>query len=280
MSLPEEKLKNEFPDATKAECRRFARACHDGKKRPDAVMEEAKKLLGDYLEWRKCYGLDDNKADISDGVTGDWKMAIKKALGGSNANVDLNEASRDTNDMDARESHLLQFVFVHKSKDGVTMKDKNGRMVLHVLPAMMDSHAVKAEVVGHCVGIYLDQVFDRNSEEKVTVLLDARAGEGWPNPKIVTLASYIQTLSHIVQVNHPDRFHTFLIVPVPLFAIGVWTVVKRFLRPDIRDTFCLMKGPSGMDSPLPTKQLEEHVDGDVIESMELFRKLKFKPTNR
>ena len=269
-SLIEETLKMKFPDATFAECTRFARACQhpDAKRRPiEVVREEAEELLGKHLEWRKIFGLENIKMDMTakmDDDSEDWKFAMKKALG-----EEGDEKKEET------DNSLLQFIYVHKSQDGTPITDKHGRSILHVLPAMIDNHATTAETFGHCVSIYLDKKFDRNSDEKVTVYLDARAGEGWANPKIIALASFIQTISNIVQVNHPDRFHAFLIFPVPWYAVSVWGVVKRFFRHDIRDSFILVKGPAGVDAPLPKKSLEDHVNSDVIDSLETFRKGKF-----
>ena len=170
---------------------------------------------------------------------------------------------------------ILQIIFLHKSEDDEPIKDKNGNVILHVLPARINRKATTAETYGLALAFYLDRKFDRASNEKVTVLLDARGGEGWPNPSFVMMASFVRKVTQIVQSKNPERFETFLVAPVPWYAMGVWNATKRFLSNDIRNSFILFPGPSGKNATLPKVALEEHIDTNVLNLTEKFRLKNF-----
>jgi hypothetical protein len=83
--MMEDVLQDEFPQATRAECRRFLKAC-SGKK------TAAVKLLQEYLEWRSIHRLDDpsqrqqlptsssNSTTPKNKDAADWQYAVTKAF--------------------------------------------------------------------------------------------------------------------------------------------------------------------------------------------------------
>ena len=292
MTGVQEALKAEFPEATEAEIVRFVEACRDPKHDGDSWKAEAEKLLENYLDWRSCYGLDYKAEGEATDDAGDWDYAIQKALeveesmkrakeleeklaaeaqmtemekaevnydiefSDSQKEEDGEDKPKEDDDNEDLAKSLLQFIFLHESEDGKPIKDKHGNSILHVMPAMINRKVGSAELYGLAVSLYLDRQFDRNSDEKMTVMLDSRGGEGWPNPSFVLMANFVRKLSHIVQANNPHRFQTFLIAPVPWFALSVWNAIKRVFRYGIMDTFVLIKGPGGKDVPLPRETLE------------------------
>lgn len=335
MSGIEEALKQEFPEATEAECKRFVKACQDGKKDADAVKEEAEKMLEDYLDWRSCYGLDFKKPDATEDDDGaDWQYAIGKALetvesvkrgedlvkklteeakhakeakeekvnydvdlsdsqkeedkpseskeekeSEKNGEIDEDKGEKDLTDVEKKKSlkTLSQIIFVHKSENGKPITDKQGHTILHVLPGLINRKVAHADFYGLALSFYLDRKFDRNSEEKMTLLLDVRAGEGWPNPAAIVMISFVRKMTKMLFARYPERLGSLVLFPVPRVALGTLGAIKRVFRPGIMEKINLVCGPAGTKSPLPRKSLEAYVDGDVLDQTEQVRLDYFKP---
>jgi hypothetical protein len=335
MSSVEESLKKDFPEATEAECKRFVRACQHDKKGTDAVKEEAKKLLENYLDWRSCHGLDCRKADATPEEptddAGDWQYAVKKALEveesmkrakelekkpaeaakmtkqekvEANYDIDMDDekpsenedgkeesksggdedeatkkndatAKKDNEDGDVAKG-LSQFIFLHKSKDGTPIKDKSGHSILHVLPAMINRKVATAETYGLAVSFYLDSKLDRSSDEKMTIFLDVRAGEGWPNPVAFRMINFVRKVMNMLQAHYPERCESLVLFPVPRAAMGVWGAIKRVFGYGSMGKVVLVSGPALRDSPLPKERLEEYIDGEVLDLSEHVRLDNFK----
>jgi hypothetical protein len=340
MSGVAEALKSEFPEATHAECVRFAKACQDGKKDADQAKEEAEHLLENYLDWRSCYGLDYKKTgdDAVDDDAADWKYAIEKALeveasmrkakelekklaeeankeeekfvanydiemsdsqkeegdksnqGEDENGEDSKEENKESSKEDSKEteagekdadgpdpSKLQQMVYLHK-KDGKKITDKKGNTILHVLPGMINRKEATGDTYGLALCFYLDRKFDRASEEKMTVLIDVRAGEGWPNPVAVMMVRFVRKVVLTLQAQYPERLDTLHLYPVPRMAMSIFGAVKRAFKYGIMDKVVLYAGPADRYSPLPKELLEEYVDGSVLDFLEEFRIDHFRPT--
>ena len=331
MSSVEEALKQDFPEATEAERKRFAAACQDDQKDDEVIKEEVGNLLENYLDWRSCYGLDYTKtgetAEETADDKGDWEYAIKKALEVEesmkrakelekkleaqakmteeekievNYDMEFSDSQKEDEDKpsekeeengenkpeDEKGRHfvelelskqILQFIFLHKSDDGSPIKDKNGNTILHVLPARIDRHLATVETYGLALNLYLDRKLDRSSEEKLTIFIDARGGEGWPNPRFVMMVNFVRHLTNIVTANNPERFEVLLVSPFPWFARSCWNAVHRVFKYGLMDKFVLARGPSGKDAPLPRENIQEHIDEELLKFMEQFRADNFKP---
>jgi hypothetical protein len=340
MSGVEEALQQEFPEATKAECKRFVKACQDDKKDGDTVKEEAEKLLEDYLDWRSCYGLDYKEKDPTAGLDDkkDWEYAVKKAVKveesvkrakelekkledeaknpkkeekfEANYDIDMADSLKEDEkatggedgkteskpeqdgkteskpEEDGKEEdvveepptkRLQQIIFLHKTKEGKPITDKKGNTILHVLPALINRKQATAETYGLALCFYLDRKFDRSSEEKMTLLLDVRSGEGWPNPLAVFMVNWIRKVTKMIQCHYPERLESMILFPVPWAAMSVWGAIKRVFKYGIMENVALVSGPANTLSPLPKESLEELVDDEVLDLTEEFRIDNFKP---
>jgi hypothetical protein len=123
--------------------------------------------------------MDDDEEEEEDGS--DDKKAAAAAAAAEESNIASEDDEAKTED-GVKPSDLPQLIYLHKSADGKPIVDKNGVTILHVMPAQVNRSVVPVETHGLAFAIYLDRKFDRNTEEKVTIMLDTRPGEGWPNP--------------------------------------------------------------------------------------------------
>jgi hypothetical protein len=145
------------------------------------------------------------------------------------------------------------------------------------LPALINRKQATAETYGLALSFYLDRKVDRSSEEKMTVLLDVRSGEGWPNPLAVFMVYWIRKVTKMLQSHYPGRLDTLILFPVPWAAMSVWGAIKRVFQYGIMDNVALVSGPANTASPLPKERLEELVDDEVLDFTEQFRIDNFKP---
>ena len=277
MLCVEEALKIDYPAATEAECKRFLAACQDRKKTDDALKKEASDLLENYLNWRSHHGLNDEEKVLSlaeslSNDSEDWQYAVKKAVG---KQENANKLSQGGSEEPA--TSLPQFIYLHTFEDGTPIKDRKGHKLLHVLPAMIDRKAATAEMYGLAIAIYLDRKFDRASDEKMTLLLDVRAGAGWPNPNAFMMITFVRKITKTLQGQYPGRCGSLILFPVPRAAMSIWGAIKKVFHSDIMDTIALVPGPASRDSPIPKEVLERFIDGDVLDLTESKRVDKFRP---
>lgn len=318
----EASLRSEFPNATKAEVKRFVRSCFgNGKVHPREVKRAAEEALKEYLDWRNCYNLDHKDSAPSRSDAEDWRLAVEKSIDILNSMHPANEkeerlaeklvnyevdvsdsqfsagkamdnnskqlnngqvdeihaAAAPTQHGDAkdgdncRKKNLEQVIFQHSDDQGNPLTDKKGYKILHVLPGLIDRQVAQADFYALVLGLYLDRKFDRESEETMTVVIDVRAGEGWPNPVAFMMVKFVQTITKELQSRYPGRLRSLLVFPVPWAAMGVWTAIKRVFRLDITDKIMLVSGPADRAAPLPRDQLGKRVDLASLEIMENFR---------
>jgi hypothetical protein len=333
-------LKSEYPEATEAEVKRFVRAFRGSKNtHPAQVKKAAEQALEDYLDWRSCYGLDQEslkESSSSSATTGnncpnsndveDWNFAVEKSLevtasmrraqeqakklrleeeqakndvqvaqpvsydiDVSDADDDGKEREEEAGEVDEGNSaameqsgeqtknQLPQIIYLNTDESGKALTDKDGGRILHVLPALINRQAANADLYAMILCFYLDRKFDRASEEKVTVVIDVRAGEGWPNPVAFMMIKFVRTVAIQLQSRYPERLKSLVVFPVPWAAMGVWTAIKRVFGIDMMHKITLVAGPADRTSPVPKSQLEALIDGDVLDFMEKFRLKQFKP---
>jgi hypothetical protein len=121
------------------------------------------------------------------------------------------------------------------------------------------------------VALYIDFYVDRNSKYCASIFVDARAGEGWPNPKLIMAMSLIGQIVSEIEKRHPSRCKTLIIFPLPRALTMIWGSIKGYFSPEMNEMMIVCSGPSIVGSPLPKKMLEIYVDGDVIDILEKCR---------
>ncbi len=178
---------------------------------------------------------------------------------------------------DENKKDLSQIIFQHVGKDGNPITDKHGSKILYVLPALINRRVAQADFYALALSFYLDRKFDRSSEEKMTVVIDVRAGEGWPNPMAVMMVKFAHTVMRQLQPRYPERLKSLVVFPLPWAAMGVWVAIKRVFQLDILDKITLVSGPADAGSPLPKEKLEGLIDPEVLDIMEQLRIDHFRP---
>lgn len=220
---------------------------------------------------------EEDKAEAGAATATNENDAIDKDSIITNTNEEITSSSISDNKVQEEDEQQLivrQIVFCHQ-KDGTPIVDKKGIKILCVLPAMIDKKLVPAETYGIALSFYFEQMFDRNSEEKVTVLLDVRSGTGWPNTLAFYMINYVRQLAKILQSHLPERLERMIIYPVPRAALGVWAAMKWAFHTSVMDKIVLCPGPAETGSPLPKEYLKDYVDDAILDFTEEQRISRF-----
>mmetsp|Transcript_33392 Transcript_33392/g.37325 ORF Transcript_33392/g.37325 Transcript_33392/m.37325 type:complete len:355 (+) Transcript_33392:32-1096(+) len=191
-----------------------------------------------------------------------------------------NEMKKNNNNHSNKKT-LPQFIFKRKDPNtGKVLLDKNGIDLIHVLPARIDRFCVEKGTWAMAVAFYIDFLVDRNSNYSATILIDARAGEGWPNPKLIMVVSLIGQIISEIEKRHPGRCNTLIIFPIPRALTMIWGSIKGHFSPEINEMMIVCSGPSDIKSPVPKNRLEKYVDGEIIDLLEKCRIGLFRPEKK
>jgi len=264
-----QKLEKHFPFSTLAERRRFLNA-KAGKY--DLAFEQMKH----YMVWRERYDLDHvglttfssqededwKSCASSDGTMDeiDWKCASDKALSYDGGHPDH---------MPSTLPQLVRILTIPGSDDHLT--DREGHRILHLLPAQMDPHVASHETFALCIAFYLERKLGRDTMEKMTVVIDVRAGHGWANPRPNKLIPFIKGISSLMERNFPERLSKSILFPLPRAATVIWGVIKKFLDPHTAEKIAVISGDAGPDAPPPFQKMEVYMERKVIDRMETIR---------
>mmetsp|Transcript_2229 Transcript_2229/g.3407 ORF Transcript_2229/g.3407 Transcript_2229/m.3407 type:complete len:270 (-) Transcript_2229:62-871(-) len=241
----EESLRESLPDSTVAERRRFLKA-RDGD--VDAATQQYKA----YAAWRKEINLENIAFDKNDDKSL-WKYASRRA-----AEIDLGEAIE-----------LPEILYTHHygedSVEEVTTKD-NFR-ILHLIPARLDTKIAPANTYGLALALFLELHMPHNSMEKFYIMLDVRAGTGWPNPWASSLIPFIRTTTKLLNNYFPERLQRCVLYPMPRLSLYLWDMVKKYLDQDTASKIVLLRGKAGETDPVP-ESLADYVDEKVSQILE------------
>jgi CRAL/TRIO domain len=291
-------LVEKFPDATPAECQRFFEAYRRRHHAKD-VQAEAENALQDYVAWRKQFRMDGNggtslsingseNVDPGDHDAMLWRKAcgrcessLKKsqpvASKTKTSSVSRRKMQQKSRDATSKPAIMApQFVFMHNINHSAIV-DKKGNSILHVLPAMIDIQKFTAEYYGQTLLFYLDALLNRNSYDRMTVLLDVRPGQGWPNPLAVFMVNFIRKVVTMVQGRFPGRLERLIVFPVPKPAMGIFQAVQWAFHAELVEKIVLVSGSAERKSPLPRRDLHQYIDKDMLELTEKVRLEMFLP---
>ena len=249
-----EQIHQALPESTTAERTRFLT---DRKGDTEAAIAK----LGNYLQWRKQY-CDDTIQHLDS-----WKYATQLARRGTlakhgKAKTNMTQSSSEL----PCTLYMLDHEIQSTSKNDIT----TGRYLQH-FPARIDSKLADTSIYALALAIYLDRVLDRNSTEKVTLVIDVRPGYGWANIKAIQLLPFIQSTVRNLCDLFPTRLNRCVIYPVPSIATALWKAVKPFVGKDTVKKVCLVTGPAGKNDKIP-KKLNEYLDNELIGRFEQRRK--------
>ena len=258
-----------LPNSTHAERQRFLAYSKGDTK---AAIEKLQK----YLEWREQHFNDDLNQQLEDPWIYAAQLAIQSAAakgGNGKTNPDTALMNGKTNDTSLE---LPCPIFMHEDtqQSSSTNNSVTTKRYLQHLPARIDTKLAKTSVYAIALAIYVDYILDRNSIEKITLIIDVRSGHGWANIKAIHLVPFIQSTVRLLCDLHPMRLHRCIIFPVPQFTKGLWKAVKPFLEKETAMKVCLVSGPAGRDDSVPTK-LNQYLDDELITKLEERRKSCF-----
>ena len=289
------------PEATEQECRRFLKA-------RGGDVDGASTQLGSYLSWRASLlrgleGVDDRIDDDDDNDNDDntaWQRACDSAIQTTTDPTNSSSTATNTSSISSSIPNklpcLVHFYKDHHTTGGDNQKNKeqkqqqqgvsnnnnnnddvthmissNGTRIIHVLPAQLDPRKATPATYALAVAIYLDLTLDRRSMEKITVVLDVRAGSGWANPSPISLLPFIKIVASLLNQHFPERLSRLVLFPLPFAATFLFnTAKKQFLDDDTAGKICVCGGAGNANSPVPD-QVGLYFKEDVIHIMETRR---------
>lgn len=142
---------------------------------------------------------------------------------------------------------LPEFVWVHPGRA------RDGTRVVSQMCCMVDLKTRSAEEYVMGVAQFLFDLLDDDTDEKFTVLIDARPVAGAPNVRADKLLPFILQMSKTLSHQFPERLEHLVVYPVPWALSFVWRLVRPFLPPKTADKIQLQGGPCQGDSPCPVK---------------------------
>lgn len=256
-------LANLLPASTSAERRRFLIARREN-------LEKAHKMLQDHLIWRSQY-LEQNV------LPKERNFHHSKQKNEFSDNSNLSPVSLHSFETQEQNKEYMKIELDSLSKpclpQFLTLNQgppfaKDQTRLLLMLPAMLDPQLATAEEYSLYTAKYFDSSLDRNTTEKVTIVIDVRGGEGWPNASPVKFIQFARCVSKMMSDHFPERLKKCIVFPIPRYSLWIWEVVNKFLDPDTRNKIVLIAGAGDQESPVPHSILE-HIEpavSDILES--------------
>ena len=109
----------------------------------------------------------------------------------------------------------------------------------------------------------MDEALASDASTRLVVLIDARAGTGWPNPSALKLVGFLRLCASAIPNRYPERLRRVVVYPLPGWAKTLIGLVTRLLEPVTRDKIEVLAGSDSKDAPCPAG-LAEHVALDAI----------------
>mmetsp|Transcript_6378 Transcript_6378/g.15480 ORF Transcript_6378/g.15480 Transcript_6378/m.15480 type:complete len:360 (+) Transcript_6378:176-1255(+) len=156
------------------------------------------------------------------------------------------------------------------------LRDRDGSRVFCIRPALMDIRLAKAATYTLAVAIYLDRSIDRQFGEKVTVVVDVRAGQGWPNTHVLKLIPFVKHSVQLLLPLFPERLHRALVYPVPNAFYYIWTMISKCMDPLTVERVCILSGKCKIEAPPPNEKLTKYFDDKSLERLEAMRVNNFR----
>ena len=135
--------------------------------------------------------------------------------------------------------------------------------VCHIQGAMYDPEKATVQQYAHATAQLFDDALPRDSETKVTLLVDCRAEDGWSNPRPRAFIPIVRSLSSLLGDNFPERLRRLIVYPVPWAGMALWRTVEPFIDANTAKKVVLLPGPSKRGAPCPL-ELAEYVEYSEI----------------
>ncbi len=251
-----------LPAATETERERFLIA-----RRGDEVA--GTKSLTSYLEWRHEHQRISDKLEIGvtdDNDLNDWNLAAATAMKA--------RGDGDSCDDSSKTFFLPRIARFHRIGDSDAC-DRDGFRLIHIIPGQMDDRLAKLTTYALAISLYLDAKLDAGSSEMLTVLVDVRGGQGWPNTHPVRLLPFIKDTIQLLLSMFPERLHKCLLYPLPPATLWIWNIVRKCIDPKTAQKIQILTGEARIVSDPPYSQMEEHIETDIVQLLESTRRAAF-----
>lgn len=149
-------------------------------------------------------------------------------------------------------------------------KCKLGRRVLVVMGAMYDGELGTAQEYTLACAQLIDKSLDKDSDDKITVCVDTRGGDGWRNPKAWSVLPWVRDLASTLSANFPERLERLVLFPIPWLATAVWSAATALLDEATASKMQMISGSAGRDEPIPDG-VEEFLDASVVGAITQYR---------
>ena len=248
-------LKNQFPASTAMERKRFLDSGRS--------LKRATEKMDSYLCWREYYNLDHPKLKRISRLRNDlkvWNFAVAYAC----KYFEDGPASRQ----------LPRVVKFGEKKD---LRALDGNRIFHVLPVLIDDEAASVNFHALCIAIYLDLKLDRNSDEKIHVVVDVRGMPNFPSAPSTVLITLIQSLTKHLADHMPERLIDAVVFPVPLISKPMQPFFEGMLDRKVRRKISVIWAlSSDVNGPTP-KQLANYqsYDKKILKKLEKQRATEF-----
>jgi hypothetical protein len=254
-----EELAEIVPTATKAELVRFLTS-------KKGNVEAATNTLKVYLEWRNAHAHISTAGEpalldmdiFADDDWNQWNIAAAAAIKAAGKEPCI----------------LPRIARLHQLSDK-DIVDKQGHRVLHIIPGQMNEQITSLTVYAVAVALYIDRKLPRDSNEKVSVVIDVRGGVGWRNLHASKLLPFIQTTTKLLLAMFPERLSRAIVYPLPPAFGWIWKLSKRCIDPLTADKICILTGPAMIISPPPVTKLCEYMNAETVALLESQRVASF-----
>lgn len=163
----------------------------------------------------------------------------------------------------------------NSKEDDLYIRDKTGRRIVHFTPGRMDDRVASTVTYALALALYIDRSLDRESDETITVVIDARGSHGWRNPHAAQLLPFIQHLAKLMLTMFPERLHRAVVFPIPPRFFWIWRLARNCVDPLTREKICPLTGACAIESPAPMDQIAEYIGWENAVLLEDKRKTDF-----
>jgi hypothetical protein len=142
-------------------------------------------------------------------------------------------------------------------------KARDKSPIVHVQGAMYDQEVATPDQYANASAQLMDENLDRNSLQKISLLVDVRGDASWPCPKGRQFVPVIRSLSKILGDCFPERLQRLIIYPMPWTGMALWSAVKPFVDQTTAAKIVMLPGPSRPGAPCPV-ELGQYVEYEEI----------------
>lgn len=156
------------------------------------------------------------------------------------------------------------FQLLKDKSDHCVRTNTNKARVLWLWGAMYDVD-IEAEDYAIATAALLDRYLERDSMEKISIVIDGRPNESrlFKNPSAWGISSYAKICSRMFSENFPERLDQVILFPMPWYARAIWAAIKPFLDERTAEKVVLLDGKLPMGAPVPDT-LYEFVNEEYI----------------